>query len=140
MVAKARAAINIRFPGARPPRILFTDRGNGFYNAGTGAITDKYRQALRQHGLEAFFGSDASVQPGKLQEVMLHETAVAWLRLRLTKTLPKRCWEETLEAYRARLKENAAHINGSHDVEGLCRALPARLTALKRCEGDRLAK
>ena len=71
MVAKVRAALNVRFPGGgRQPRVLFTDRGNGFYNAGSGAITEEYRGALRRHNLRAFFRADASVQPGQLQEVM----------------------------------------------------------------------
>ena len=71
---------------------------------------------------------------------MLHETAVSWMRDRLTKTLPKRCWEEAPEAYRARLKACAAHINGTCDVEGLCRELPSRVRDLADREGDRLAK
>ena len=55
-------------------------------------------------------------------------------------TLPKRCWEEAPEAYRARLKACAAHINGTCDVEGLCRELPSRVRDLADREGDRLAK
>ena len=57
---KVRSALNIRFQGTTPPRMLFTDRGNGFYNAGTGRITETYRKALRTHGLQAFFATDAS--------------------------------------------------------------------------------
>ena len=141
MVAKVRAALNVRFPGGgRQPRVLFTDRGNGFYNAGSGAITDQYSASLKFHDLKAFFPKSAAVQPGQLQEVMLHETAVSWMRDRLTKTLPKRCWEEAPEAYRARLKACAAHINGTCDVEGLCRELPSRVKDLADREGDRLAK
>ena len=137
---KVRAALNVRFPGGgRQPRVLFTDRGNGFYNAGSGAISEEHRGALRRHNLRAFFPADASVQPGQLQEVMLHETAVSWMRDRLTKTLPKRCWEETLEAYRARLKACAAQINSACDVDGLCRELPSRVKDLDRRQGDRLA-
>ena len=119
--------------------MLFTDRGNGFYNSGTGRITAKYKSALRNHGLKAFFGTDASVQPGQLQEVMLHETAVSWMRVRLTKDVPKKAWEETSEAYRTRLKACAGYINASHDVEGLCKALPRRLADLERRQGDRLS-
>ena len=142
MVAKVRAGLNVRFQGdtATPPRVLFTDRGNGFYDSGSGAITDKYKAALRLHHLRAFFGDDASVQPGQLQEVMLHETAVSWMRVRLAQTLPRRCWEETLEAYRARLKTCAAHINDTFDVAGLCRELPERVRELDRRQGERLAK
>ena len=39
-MAKVRGALNVRVPGCRPPRVLFTDRCRGFYNAGTGKITD----------------------------------------------------------------------------------------------------
>ena len=141
MVAKVRAALNVRFPGGgRQPRVLFTDRGNGFYNAGSGAITDQYSAALKFHDLKAFFPKGAAVQPGQLQEVMLRETAVSWMRDRLTKTLPRRCWEVAPGAYRARLKACAAHINGTCDVEGLCRELPSRVRGLADREGDRLAK
>ena len=140
MVAKIRAALNVRFPGGSAPRILFTDRGNGFFQSGSGAITAEYSAALKRNNLKAFFRTNASVQPGQLQEVMLHETAVSWLRVRLTKTVPKRSWEETLEAYRSRLKDCAAFINSHHDVSGLCRELPARLHELDRLRGDRLSK
>ena len=47
------------------------------YNSGNGHITAGYKQALRDHSLRAFMGDDASEQPGELQELMLHETAVA---------------------------------------------------------------
>jgi len=140
MVAKVKAAVNIRFPGSSPPKVLFTDRGNGFYNPGTGAITNGYRAALRGHQLQAFFPANASIQPGQLQELMLHETAVSWVRDRLKKTLPRRCWEETEEAYGARLKEAASYINSTHDVEGLCMEFPGRLRDLVERNGDRLAK
>ena len=103
MVAKVRAALNVRFPGGDAPRDLFTDRGNGFYMSGSGVITPQYREALRRHGLRAFFGCDASVRPSQLQEVMLHEAAVAWMRERRKKTLPTRSWAETFDGYDARL-------------------------------------
>eukprot|EP00959_Pyramimonas_sp_CCMP1952_P057247 1194864-Pyramimonas_sp.AAC.1 len=35
------------------------------------------------------FPEHAFVQPSQLQEAMLRETAVSWMRDRLTKTLPK---------------------------------------------------
>ena len=121
-------------------RPLFTDRENGFFNSGTGKITPAYKHALRAQKLRAFFKDDASVQPGQLQEVMLHETAVSWTRLRLTQTLPKRSWEETTEAYCRRLKTCAAYINERYDVRGLCNELPARVAELERRRGDRLGK
>ena len=138
MVQKVRSALNVRFPGGAAPKVLFTDRGNGFYNAGTGGITDTYRAALRTHGLQAFFATDASIQPGQLQELMLHETAVSWMRTRLARTTPRMSWEETPEQYGTRLKACAAYINAHHDVQQLCRDLPKRLQELDELAGDRL--
>ena len=80
------------------------------------------------------------MQPGELQEIMLHETAVAWMRQRLSKTRPQQAWTETLDNYRSRLKACATYINDNYNVEGLCRELPARLQNLKAAEGDRIAK
>ena len=103
-------------------------------------ITPEYESALHQHGLRAFFGRDASIQPGSLQEIMLHETAVAWMRDRLTKSAPRNSWQESVGEYGARLKACATFINDNYDVAGLCHALPQRLAELDRCRGDRLPK
>ena len=98
-----------------------------------------YQEALRAHRFKAALGADASVQPGHLQELMLHETAVSWIRVRLARTVPARAWEETREAFAARLKRVGEEINGTLDVEGLCREFPARIEALVAKKGDRLA-
>ena len=74
---------------------MFTDRGNGFYEAGSGAMTAGYHDALREHGLKAFMREDASMQPGVLQEIMLHETAMARVRFRLSRTVSQIAWKET---------------------------------------------
>ena len=140
MVAKVKSALNIRFQNGVAPKRVCTDRGNGFYVAGTGCITAGYKAALKENGLSALLGDDASIQPGQLQELMLHETAVAWIRERLKKTVPRRAWEETVEAYRSRLKACAAYINANHNVEALCKEFPDRLAALDERQGDRLAK
>ena len=140
MVTRVRAALNIRFQGGTAPKILFTDRGNGFYVSGTGRITPGYDAALKAHNLRAYFRDDASIQPGQLQEVMLHETAVSWMRLRLARTVPRRSWEETVEAYRSRLKDCAAYINANYNIDSLCRELPDRVAELRKREGGRLAK
>ena len=116
-----------------------TDRGPGFYHAATGKITPQYRDAQREHGLRPLMGEDASRQAGDSQQVMLHETAVAWLRRRLALTVPARPWLETREAYGERLKAQAAYLNARCDVEGLCRAFPGRLRELLDNAGDRLS-
>ena len=73
-----------------------------------------------------------------LQELMLHETAVSWIRLRLARSVPAKAWEETREQYTARLKAICREINDTLDVEGLCRALPAPIAKLVERQGDRL--
>ena len=140
MVARVRAALNIRFQGSTPPTLLFSDRGNGFYDSGSGAITAGYKNALREHGLKAFFGDDASVQPGMLQDYFPHETAMAWMRDRLKKTVPRKAWQESVEEYHARLKQCAAHCNNKYDIEGLCREPPWRTRELLKRQGDRIPR
>ena len=85
-------------------------------------------------------GPDASVQPGCLQEAMLHETAMAWVRERLKKTMPHRPWEESVEAFGRRLKGVAGYINRHYDVHGLCMDLPDRVAMLLQAQGDRIPK
>ena len=84
--------------------------------------------------------ADASIQPGCLQDLMLHETAKAWVLDRLKKTVPKVAWEETVEEYGERLKQVAAHIERKYNVDGLCRELPDRVADLHKRRGDRIPK
>ena len=83
LVTKVRSALNVRFRGDDKPNVIFTDRGRGFYATKSGKITREYSEALRQNGLQAFMSLDASRQPGGLQDLMVHETAVAWVTARL---------------------------------------------------------
>ena len=137
-VKRVRAGLNVRFQGTRPPRVLFTDRGAGFFNPGSGRVTSEYKTALAVDGLRAFMRDDAKVQPGKLGDLMLHETAVSWIRERERKTLPKRPWEETPEQFATRLKGVVADIDAECDVEGLCRKLPGRVQELYEKKGRKL--
>ena len=139
LVEKVRTSVNKRFQDGSPqPRILWTDRGKGFYVPSSGVITSGYKEALRRCRFKAMFGDDASAQPGKLQELMLHETAVSWLRLRLARSVPSRPWLETRAEYEARLKQCCDDVNLNLKVAGLCRALNSRIDALLRSEGGRL--
>ena len=45
----------------------------------------------------------------------MHETAVSWLRHRLSRSTPPKCWQESREEYGRRLKRMAA---ATDDVEG----------------------
>ena len=138
-VARVRAGLNARFPDGGP-RHLFTDRGNGFYGSGSGAITDSYRAALKANKLNAFMGTCASMQPGCLQEVMLLETGMTWVRVRPAKTVPKNCWTESVADYHKRLKACCDDINATHNVDGLCGELPLRVQMLVGNKGDRIPK
>ena len=139
LVAKVRSSLNVRFQNeVSKPEVLFTDRGRGFFAPNSGAITTEYEDALTEHDLQAFMGDDASRQPGSMQDFLLHETAVSWLRHRLAQSTPKECWKETRPEYGSRLKRCCDEVNRDLDVEGLCKQLPKRLKLLKDTEGDRL--
>ena len=58
----------------------------------------------------------------------------------LARCLPARPWLETPEEYRTRLKAAVAEVNATHDVDSLCKELPARVAQLILAEGGRLAK
>ncbi len=141
LVGRARGAVNKRFQGdAVKPEFLMVDRGRGFYNIATGKITQKYKDAVQAHGFTNLMGDDAKVQPGHMQEILLHETAVAWIRWRLTLTTPKQCWLETRAQYTTRIKGVVDDIDANLDVEGLCRDLPQRLDDVIEAKGGRIPK
>ena len=106
----------------------------------TGGVTKKYWQALRDHGFKNLMGDNASVQPGRMQEIPLHETAVSWIRRRLEKTAPGKPWLETTEQYASRLRRVVDDINTNLDVEGLCKGLPKRLDLVIEAKGGRIPK
>ena len=85
-------------------------------------------------------GDDASIQPGSLRELVRHETSVAWIKHRLAKSVPTRAWEETRDAYTARLKRVVDDISRSCDVEVLRRALTTRIDKLVERQGGRLSE
>ena len=139
LVGKVRSALNVRFQSAASsPQVLWTDRGRGFFFPNSGAITTEFKEALADNGLRHFMGNNAVKQPGNMQDFLLHETAVSWLRHRLAQSTPRRCWLETRAEYGQRLKRCCDEINKDLDVEGLCKELPKRLKMLDDREGDRL--
>ena len=122
------------------PRYVFSDRGPGFFHASSGAIVDAYMDALQQNKLKPFAGEDASWQPSDLADLFMHETVAAWVRKYfqsnpLCKTADlKKNWR----SFDKGIKDCEKHINKSHDVHGLCRAMPMRLRQLRDSGGDRL--
>ena len=131
--------LNALFGGEAKPRVLMTDKGKGFYH-GSGRITDEYAAALEANGLRHLMGHANVIQPGDCQELMLHETAVAWVRRRLECCLPAEPWTETRTEFKARLKSVANYINQAFDVAGLTREWPERLEAVAAANGGRIKK
>lgn len=140
LVGKIPGILNARFPDQNKPRVVMSDRGPAFYSTGVGQITPEYKTALQSNGLRPMMGDDAQVQSGDSQEVMLHETAVAWLRRRLALTLPAKPWLETREEFGSRLKQRTQHVNDKYDVQSFCRDFPQRIEELIEREGNRLRK
>ena len=139
LVAKVRSALNVRFQAApSQPGLVITDRGRGFYFPNSGAITPEYKEALADNDLQAFMGENAVLQPGSMQDFLLHETAVSWLRHRLAQSTPKKCWAETRPEYGRRLKRCCDEVNKDLDVEGLSNGMPKRLKKLRDNGGGRL--
>ena len=123
---------------AAKPDTVMVDRGKGFYHVGTGKITTKFRQALADHDLKNLMGNCAAVQPGHMQQILLHETAVAWIRYGLTTTAPSQGWLETPAQYEKRLKGVVEDINATLDVEGLCNGLLKRVQGVIESSGGRV--
>ena len=128
-------------PDAALPRILFSDRGPGFYQGSTGHITQHYEAALRRNGFRPFAGHDASSQPPDVPDVLLHETVAAWIRNYLRVHPFSRSGSLDVQEAKLRvvLKECCQHINAQYDVDGLCHGFPERLRKLvDETKGDRL--
>ena len=121
------------------PKVVFADRGLGFFHP-NGAITAEWQAGLKAAGLRAYHGDDAGAQPGSVGDVLLHETAVSWLRTGLTATTPASPEKETEADYYARLQEVCADVNKRHDVEGLCKGFRARLGKVVEKDGDAIGK
>ena len=138
VVHKVRAAVNTRFRGDDKPSIVFVDRGAGFYVPNGGYITHKFKAALEEAELKAYYGDNAAAQPGNMQDVLLHETAVSWIRHRETRCRPKVPWQESPADLGARLRLICQEINDKLDVEGLCKGWPKRVQEVVDVEGDRI--
>ena len=90
--------------------------------------------------MAVFAGEDARIQPGNLQEVTLHETAVAWIRYRLAKTVPPRPCQETEKQFAKRLKECVAYTHEHYKVNELNMESPQRVARIMEAEGGRIGR
>ena len=131
--------------GTPKPRVLFSDRGPGFYHRSTGAITGEYETACRAHRFRQWAGANsrtgARAQPPDIPDVLLHETAISHVRERVFKSTPASPWDETPEEFASRLQAAVAHANAEYQLADLCREFPQRLENLVTLtQGDRLPK
>ena len=140
-VEKLKRAVSLRFPNeASQPKIVFVDRGEGFYKS-NGKMTEEFARELRRHALKAFHGEDAECQPGRSGDLWLHETSVSWIRERMKRSQPIEPWAESEEDLGKRLKAAAGYCTANYDVEGLCKEFPERMRSLvEETKGDRLHK
>ena len=127
-------------PDARLPRTLFTDRGTGLFNS-RGRAVKAYSAAAKGAGFRLYWGNDASQQSPDMPDLLLHETAVAWFRRKLSKQRPV-CvpWEETVAQWTARARRVVAFLNDNYRVDRLCQQFPTRLRACRDSDGERLRK
>ena len=128
-------ALQKRFPNEALPRVVITDRGNGFYN-GDGSITSEWKAGLAAGGFRPHQGDNAAVQPGTIGDLLAHETLVSWIRAEMTASIPRKPHEETRTEWYQRLRRAVAEANRRHDVEGLCTAWPKRLQEVVDQAGD----
>ena len=70
--------------------------------------------------------------------LMLHETAVSWIRRREAMNRLTKPWEETPDQFATRLKSIVQEINETLNVDGLCRAFKQRVEKLVERDGDRI--
>ena len=128
--------------GARLPRTIFSDRGPGFFHSKWGTITGDYESACRECGFQPWAGTNSKkaprAQPREIGDVLLHETAISWLRREEEKTRPCTPWRETPVELEHRMLAAVRHINKEFDVRGLSMQFPEGLHTLVVTDGDRL--
>ena len=123
------------------PDVVFTDRGPGFFHPSTGTICPEYVGSLEAHGFKAWAGDHSKWQPPDLADLLLHETAVAWVRKYLKHhplPLAHQAQEKNTRALKRTLEAAVDHINTFYAVDDLCRSLPKRLKLLVDEKGERL--
>ena len=101
------------------PDVVFTDRGPGFYHPSTGNICPQYHEALQAHGFEPWAGENSKWQPPDIPDLLLHETAVAWVRKWMRQHPVKLGTDmaRNISTLVDKLKECEDHINTYYEVE-----------------------
>ena len=104
------------------PHTVFSDRGPGFYHPSQGTINPDYAAALTKYGFSSWAGDHALWQPGDIPDLLLHETAVSWVR-KFLRQHPVKIGENmtrNIERLEEKLQEAVEHINTYYEVEDGC--------------------
>ena len=75
-----------------------------------------------------------------MPDLLLHETAVSWLRGVLGSTKPEVApWKETPAQWSRRVMKALDEVDQNYDAEALCRQFPDRVEECFAAEGARLS-
>ena len=124
----------------KKPRVVFSDRGPGFYQASTGRIVHAYKDALDANGFRPFAGEEAKWQPADLADMLMHETVAAWVRryFRVHPDTKTADLDRNCKSFLNGMKDCEKYINEHYEILQLCGSMPARLQMLIDAKGDRL--
>ena len=124
----------------KKPRVVFSDRGPGFYQASTGRIVHAYKDALDDNSFRPFAGDEAKWQPADLADMLMHETVAAWVRryFRVHPHTKNADLDTNYKSFLKGMRDCEKYINENYDIWQLCGSMPARLQMLIDAKGDRL--
>ena len=123
---------------ARRPRVLMSDRGTGMY-APSGQVVNAYEHAVQKCGFKFFWGPDAKRQAPDMPDLLLHETAVSWVRNVLRRMKPEVLpWKESPVQWSRRMVRAVDEAN-QYDVEASCTDFPDRIQECLAADGAKLS-
>ncbi len=121
------------------PGVIMSDRGAGMF-APSGLVVAAYEQAVRDCNFRLLWGADAKQQSPDMPDLLLHETAVGWLRGVLRRTKPEvKPWLETPAQWSRWVMKALDEVDHNYDAEGLCQQFSDRVEECFAAEGERLS-
>ena len=96
------------------------------------------RRVRAEAGCRGYGRRLATLRRGARRGAAPRYPAISWVKSREGKTKPPKAWEETREAFTARMRGIVQEVNASCDVEGLCYGFLKRLGELVERKGARL--
>ena len=98
-------------------------------------------KCARDSGFRLYTGDAVADQPSDLADILLHETAIATQKKRLTATPPVvKPWLESHDQFKERVACVVADANKRMKLQRLCCEYPTRIDLLIEKKGDRLNK